>query len=511
MRKRWRTGQTRYILAFCLTSLLIYHAPLFSYAFHHIDHHSPDGWITLALLAAIVFITGFILLALIGLVSARLLKAFVVFSLLASAVALYFVNTYGVILDKGMMGNVFNTRSTEAFSFLSPKLALYVVVWGLAPAWLFARLRIERGHRLRLARNLLISVVLALALVLANGGKSLWFDNHSKHLGGVIMPWSFLINSARIGMDKLSANRKQTLLPDGAFADDRKMVVVLIIGESARADHFSLYGYGRKTNPLLEQENMTVLPNSRSCATYTTAAVHCILSASGSSSDTTEPLPSYLHRLGADVIWRTHNWGQPPLQVDDFHNAGDLSQSCSGENCQFDEVLLTGLDKRIASSTKNKIFVVLHMSGSHGPRYYQKYPARFEKFSPVCKSVELHECTRQSLINAYDNSILYTDYFIKRVIDLLGKQPSPALMLYLSDHGESLGEHGLYLHGAPNAIAPREQRNIPFLVWQSANFPWPYAPQRKNHSQSEVFHTILGAFGVNSSAYDQSLDLFSRP
>jgi lipid A ethanolaminephosphotransferase len=294
------------------------------------------------------------------------------------------------------------------------------------------------------------------------------------------------------------------------------MVVVLVIGESARAENFSLYGYKRNTNPNLKKVKNLVVLKAQSLATYTTASVHSMLSYKGSTSDNYEVLPNYLHRLGVYVIWRKHNWGAPTLHVDKVESLSDLKKFCKEKNCNYDEELLTDLDKEILSANKNKVFVILHTAGSHGPTYYKKYPKKFEIFKPVCKTVDLKECTHQELINAYDDTILYTDYFLFKTIQTLKKiKDRPVVMIYLSDHGESLGEYGLYLHGTPYYIAPKYQKDIPFLIWMSdmflkqKNFKIEKINKNKIYSTKNVFHTVLGAFDINNSIYNKNLDILN--
>jgi len=177
-------------------------------------------------------------------------------------------------------------------------------------------------------------------------------------------------------------------------------------------------------------------------------------------------------------------------------------------------VLLTNLEKEILKLKKNKTFVVLHTNGSHGPTYYKKYPKAFEVFTPACKTVNLQACTQQELINAYDNTILYTDYFLHQTITILKKfSDRPTMLIYASDHGESLGEYGLYLHGTPYSIAPDFQKDIPFLIWESDSF------QKKNggkidtgssYRQNNIFHTVMGAFDMNSTIYDNKRNILAR-
>ena len=230
-------------------------------------------------------------------------------------------------------------------------------------------------------------------------------------------------------------------------------------------------------------------------------------------------MPDYLQRHGVEVIWRSNNGGEPPLKVALYQRADDIRKGCTGTGCErlaFDEALLYRLKDLLADSTSRRIFVVLHPAGSHGPTYYRKVPRAFARFQPVCTSVDLGRCSPQSLVNAYDNSILYTDHFLAETIGILQAIPqSASAMIYLSDHGESLGERGFYLHGAPNSIAPDEQRAVPFLVWMSPAFRASRSVSATDmlakapFSDDNIFHSVLGAFGGSSAVYRPAFDLFS--
>lgn len=515
----WNPRVTGLIVAVALVNAGLYHKPLYSFAVANLDYSSPSGVLTLATLFFLVTFVTTLIFSLLSLVSLRLIKPLCMLGALCNALALYFVETFGVVLDKSMMGNVFNTDFTEASSFFHTKLLVYLLVLGASPCWLLSRVQIQRTRMLRRVTFLILVLLFGVGWIYASSTTWLWFDKNARKLGGMIMPWSYVINASRYYVDHLLASREQRLLPAASFVANEKTIVFLVIGEAARVQNFSLYGYRRATNPLMAESGVVALPRSRACATYTTASVICILSHIDTGrqfSSSYEPLPSYLQRHGIDVIWRTHNWGEPPLKVQTYERAEDLRRKCQGDMCDYDEVLLQGLDQRIRSSIKEKIFVVLHQNGSHGPAYYTNYPKRFEVFKPVCKSVELHQCTNDELVNAYDNTILYTDYFLHRAIGLLETFPKTATMLmYISDHGESLGEYGLYLHGTPYSIAPDVQKNIPFLVWMSDAFkqkktiPMTQLARQTKHSQANVFHSIMGAFDVRSEIYNRQLDIFS--
>lgn len=510
---------TTFIAVAAVLNALLYHLPLFSFAAGNLDLSSATGDLTLATLPVVLLCETVVALTMLALVSHRLLKPFCMLMALGSAVAVYFVVTYHVVLDETMMGNVLNTDLGESSEYLHPALLIYVLALGVLPCGLLARVHIRPTPRLRLAAAALGCLSITVLWCLLGARSWLWFDENSRRIGGMMMPWSYVINAGRFLAPKLMASDVQAPLPPATFSSDEKTVVVLVIGEAARARSFQLYGYDRPTNPLLSKAGVVVLKNATTCATYTTAAVQCILSNADARlpfSKRYEPLPSYLQRNGVDVIWRTRNWGEPPIKVQTYQKASDLSAICAGARCAYDEVLLSGLEARIKASSSRRVFVVLHQSGSHGPAYYARYPPEYEYFKPACKSVELGECSHDQLVNAYDNTILYEDYFLFGVISLLRQlQGTATLLIYVSDHGESLGEYGMYLHGIPYSIAPDVQKDIPFVVWMSDQFIRQKAVQtgslesQRAHRQRDIFHTVMGAFSMHSSAYTAKYDIFS--
>jgi lipid A ethanolaminephosphotransferase len=517
---RWAPSTTTFIVVTAGLNTALYHLPLFSFATRNLDLATFGGLLTLATVLIGVFLESALLLLLPALLSHRILKPFCMLMAVGNAVAVYFLVTYHVVLDATMMGNVLNTDFAEASAYLHPTLTVYVLALGVLPCWILTRVRIRPSPRLRLVIMAFVGLLITVTWAYLSATTWLWIDENSKRLGGMILPSSYVINAARYEVPRILSSGAQESLPPGTFASNEKIVVMLVIGEAARAKNFALYGYERPTNPLLSRAGVVALKKTSACATYTTASVRCILSNVDTESPFSkryEPLPSYLQRNGVDVIWRTHNFGEPPLRVQTYEKASDLRAACAGAHCDYDEVLLSGLQQRIETSSSQRIFVVIHESGSHGPDYYKKYPHEFEAFTPVCKSVELSQCTHQELVNTYDNTILYQDYFLSEAIGVLKKlQHSSALMIYVSDHGESLGEYGLYLHGVPYSIAPDVQKNIPFIVWMSDEFIQQKAVQpgalesQGSHSQRDVFHSVIGAFSMHSDAYVADYDIFSK-
>jgi lipid A ethanolaminephosphotransferase len=516
----WSVTPSRFIIAATLVNLIVFNIPLFDYAGDHIEVLSLNGIQTLVTVFITVYLITAGFLYLVGLISVHLIKFFYGLFLIGNSICLYFITTYQVVITKAMIGNIFNTDSSEALELFHPKIILYVLVFAIIPLVIMAKIKLTGPTRLRLSAHFAITLLACSVWIYSAASSWLWIDKNGKNLGALILPWSYVINTARYQADLAKLSVVQELLPDGQFKGHQKTIVFLILGETARSKNFSLYGYNRDTNPMLKSLNTVALNHPTSCSTYTTASLKCILSHQKSSSvfgANYEPLPSYLHRHGIDVIWRTNNWGEPKVTTDEYIKASQLKRTCTGKGCRLDEVLLKGLSTRIKQSTKDKIFVVLHQKGSHGPSYNTRYTPEFEKFTPVCKSVELNKCTSDELINAYDNTILYTDYFIAKAINTIkDSNIKLSMLMYVSDHGESLGEFGLYLHGTPYSVAPDVQKNIPFLVWMSEDFKLINGVSNTSintkpaHTHEDVFHSILGAFNMDSPVYNKSNDIFSH-
>jgi lipid A ethanolaminephosphotransferase len=516
---RTKPSTSSFVILLTLLNTALYNWPLFSFSIKNLDGFTLNSLQTLMTVFAAIYLVTTLVLYVLFILSRRLGKAVCVVFALANSLAVYFVVTYNVILDRTMIGNIFNTQYSESGQFLSPKLAIYFILLGILPAWLIIRASVQKTSRIRLFAHLIITVIVTSTWIWQSQSHWLWIDDHAKQLGGRIMPWSYVGNTIRYQNQLAKENVVQTLLPDATFGSNEKTVVVLVIGESARAENFSLYGYDKPTNPLLTaSENVVALKNATSCATYTTESVKCILShnnPSGSFSEQFEPLPSYLQRQGVDVFWRTKNWGEPPIKVASYLSSGDLKKNCEGSECDYDGVLLSHLAEQIQESDKQKVFVVLHQTGSHGPSYYSKYPKEFEVFKPICRSVELSNCTQEELINAYDNTVLYNDHFLDQLRKTLeGLKDTSSAYLYVSDHGESLGEGGIYLHGTPYSIAPEQQFKVPFFVWMSPSFidqrhiSIDRLRAREQSTQANIFHSVMGAFDMNSEIYNKDLDMF---
>ena len=433
-------------------------------------------------------------------------KVVIALSLIGDAISLYFINTYEVLITANMMGNVFNTRYSEASGFMSWAALLYVLLLGVLPCiWLFANKTAYSTFK-RFLANIGVALLVVMAVLLANMRNILWIDNNSTELGSLLMPWSYTVNTVRYFNKAKERNRKEIPLPDAEIVTNSKDVCVLIIGESARRQNFSLYGYERNTNPLLAGDSVKAYI-ANSAATFTTAAVKAILDHK-STGELYEILPNYLYRAGVDVVWRSCNWGEPPLHIEKVYNRKKLEDKYP-HAAGYDGVMLEELEEEILNCDKEKQLIVLHCSTSHGPTYNKKYPAGFEVFTPVCETVEMSEADRGELMNAYDNTIVYTDYLVHSVIEVLKKFPDRrCCMLFVSDHGESLGEDNLFMHGLPMNMAPREQYEIPFIVWQQDEGT--AMKDLDEVGQYHVFHSVMNYLGIESPIYNEELNIFVK-
>jgi len=493
-------------------TLLLYNLPFFGYVADNSNETGAAKFFLTASLVVVMLVLNFMMTCLaVGLLR-KVGRVLLAILSLINATAVYFVYTYNVIIDEVTIGNVFNTRYSEASGFFSWSLWLFLIGFGVLPA-LFCLLQpVARAKAKRLATVCAASLAIVLVTALLNIGQTLWISQHDTELGGLLQPWSYLVNTCRVVSINQGKKAEEIKLPDGRITDREKTVVVLVIGESARKANFQLYGYRRPTNPLLSRQQGLRVLQATSCATYTTAGTKAILEPKNSS-DLYELLPNYAFRTGADVLWRTSNWGEPPIHIDEYVNNLELGEQYPDADFKHDEILLQGLRERIASSPKDKLLVVLHTSTSHGPKYVDKYPKRFEVFKPVAANVEEGEKHLDRLVNAYDNTICYTDFLLDSLINMLRDMTDRhSALIFISDHGESLGENKIFMHGLPMKVAPKEQYEIPFLVWLSDGFRQ-YKPQSQLPNvleQHYVFHSVLNLLSIESPSYDKDYDIFQR-
>ena len=466
------------------------------------------------------------------------IKPVLVVLFLGASGASYFINHYGVVIDASMVQNVFETDAGEARELLNWQLLQTVTLLGIIPSLLVWRLPLRfpsGGRSLLLQLGTVAMSMIAVAVLLLMLFKTLApAVREHRELRFLLTPTNLF--QATHGYLKRQWATPAVIAPLGtdaakgvkwAAGPHRKTVTVIVVGETARAMNFSLNGYVRQTNPLLSQQaGLINFRNVSSCGTATAVSVPCVFSNFGRSDYTAdkahsqEGLLDVLEHAGFDVLWRDNNSGCKGVcdrvGYEDWARPSPNDPLCDVEECH-DERLLRGLPEKIRGG-KHDMVIVLHQKGSHGPAYWKRYPAGFGKFGPVCRTSELENCSQESIVAAYDNTILYTDYFLSRTIDLLRDAAGDSVdtaMLYVSDHGESLGEHNMYLHGAPWIISPPEQRKVPMMLWLSDGFRSRFrishnclatrAAQQFSHDN--VFHSVLGLLNVSTAVYNPKLDV----
>lgn len=458
----------------------------------------------------------------------RMLKPVLILIVLVSSQTAYFMDTYNVVIDDHMIQNILETNLPEARDLLNMKQLGYLIILGLAPSLIIYRIKIKSASRktLLLQKAKSIGIVLGIAVIIMLGlGKfyASFFREH-KTLRFYSNPAYYLYSLGYYAKASLS-NPSQGIQPLGEDVrllprQGRKLIVV-VVGEAARWDHFSLNGYPRETNPLLKYEEVINFPQFTSSGTETGVSVPSMFSVFGRKGyqkekvRQTENILDILHRAGVTILWRDNNSDSKGVAVrlpyEDFRTSAK-NTVCEGGECR-DEGMLVGLQEYLTAHPTGDIVIVLHQMGNHGPAYYKRYPQAYEKFTPVCQSNQLEQCSQESIVNAYDNALLYTDYFLSRVIGFLKQNDAvfQTAMLYMSDHGESLGEKGLYLHGFPYALAPEAQTHVGALAWFGSQYPVDKTTLRQRaaapYSHDYLFHTLLGMLDASTSLYRPELDM----
>lgn len=442
------------------------------------------------------------------------------FFLIVSSQAAYYMDQYGIVIDTVMIDNIVQTNLHEAAGLLNMNLLIRTLFLGLLPAWFVLRKTpVPQVVKAELMSKiaLLILFVLGIGAVVApfTAGYASFIREH-KMTRMFANPIYFTYSGVQYLTQKFKSTEvvrlKQTATDAVEIGPEHKNeLIILVVGETARADRFSLNGYAKETNPQLSKQDVVSMTDVSSCGTSTGESVPCMFSImkrkhfNREEALHIENALDVLYENGVQILWRDNNSDSKGvavrMQYEDFKSP-KLNPECD-EECR-DIGMLSGLDEYIASKTKKDILIVLHQMGNHGPEYYRRYPKEFERFTPACKSSDLKNCTKEEIDNAYDNAILYTDFFLSKVIDYLKKYDGryETAMLYVSDHGESLGEHGIYLHAAPYMIAPKEQTHIPAILWMGKNFDYqidqlkPYRDYPLSHD--DLFCMLLVGFEMDS-------------
>ncbi|MGP5202891.1 phosphoethanolamine transferase [Psychrobacter aquimaris] len=448
--------------------------------------------------------------------------------LITAAICGYFTDAYGTIFDTNMLINSMETDQAEAMGLFAPSMVIRLLILGVLPAFIISKIHLKRftwqRSILQKTATLILSIALIAACLLPFGDQYASFFRQHKQVRSYANPITPIYSTIKLGENYVNELRRpdtftlhatdaKRVAPANSTAKPKLMVFV--VGETARADHFGLNGYTRNTTPLLsKQSNLYSFKDAVSCGTSTAYSVPCMFSYANRENydiDTAkynENVLDTLSKQGVNVVWRDNNSSSKGVAdrvtFEDYKTA-DTNPNCDVE-CR-DIGMLDGFDKlvKLGSSEKETpkdTLILLHQMGNHGPAYYQRYPKEFETYKPVCMTNELSKCDAQSVINGYDNAILYTDYFLDNVIDTLKpyEQDYDVVMVYMSDHGESLGENNIYLHGLPYKFAPDTQKHVPAVIWSpdSNNID---ADSLSSMSSQPVSHdfitpTLLSFFGI---------------
>lgn len=527
----WRPqlGSIAVSILTALYLLVLTNRSFWSKAWHYLDGR-PTTFASIAVGIACLYI------ALCIAVSVKYaMKPVFILLIVASAAGAWFMDRYGVIIDMDMIRNAAETNSAEAGHLITPAFLLHMFLYAVLPSALLLWVKV-RHHTFfwKLRANLAIILpALVIALVAGLSHARLyaatvrvhrdWFDTLNP-----VVPLATAIRFAAgetADRDIVAAPLGEDARIDDVPAGQRKpRLMIVVAGETARAENFSLGGYGRDTNPELKAKGVLYFPETTSCGTATAVSLPCMFSVypradySHRKGLATQNLLDVLSHAGVDVEWWDNNTGSKRIAARVKEHSPlvkDDPAHCFGGECR-DQVLLDHLDGWIGS-VKTDTVLVLHQIGSHGPAYYLRYPEEFRRFTPECRSAEFSECTREEIVNAYDNTIAYTDHILAGVIDRLQKVEDrlDVSMLYMSDHGESLGELGLYLHGAPYMIAPSQQTHVPFVLWLGKDAKAAYSAAcldretTQPQSHDNLFHTVLGMMRVTTTVRDPALDLLS--
>ncbi|HEF6624103.1 lipid A/FlgG phosphoethanolamine transferase EptC [Campylobacter jejuni] len=442
-------------------------------------------------------------------------KFFSILFIISSFLSVYFISFYGVLIDSDMIQNVVQTDIKEVKDLLNLKLILFVVL-ALLLVFYVVKVKIDyygsfKSHIKIKIINIISGLIVVCAVLIPLSKTFLPFFRNYNEIRMYNTPFYQIYAVYRYYVRFVKAKPEFKTIANDAYRENNhtKKLLVLVVGETARAANYSLGGYTKNdTNFYTKKDNVVFFDNFSSCGTATAVSLPCMFSISKrenySSSEFQENAMDVLYKTGVDAVWFDNNSG-----------------GCKGvcDRLAYKQKLSSDLDENLLAPFKEKLnhlsdqnIIVLHLQGSHGPTYYKRYPSEFKKFTPTCDTNELSKCDSEALINTYDNTLLYTDYLLSEIIKLLKEQKSyESSLFYLSDHGESLGENGIYLHGMPYAIAPSYQTHIPAIFWSNDKNLMNLAKEYKGLklSQDNLFSTLLGYFDVKTSVYEPEYDLLN--
>lgn len=516
LKKQWNISWLNFTLL-CAAFLSAMNFNLFIFIYQSIDE-SATLWQHIAFVP-MVFLLLFVILTLF--LVPYLSKFFMVIFIMVACVSAYFMSAYGVIIDKNMLENALKTDMREVRELLNLKFILFVLFLGILPCLLVLKTRIiyarEAKHALLIRfACFFVGVILLLAIFVPQTQFFVPFFRQYYQSEYYTTPFYQLKSLVKyIKSRTFTKPPLEIIAQDATMLDDKKKLLIIVVGETARAEDFSLLEKDRATsndtNPYTAQMGVVFFNNVSSCGTATAVSLPCMFSDSVrkeyKGSEFKENALDILQKVGVRVAWFGNNSGGCQDVCDRLRQVKMYEED-------YDGALLPDIQKAIhqAMSESKSSVIVFHLQGSHGPTYYKRYPKDFAHFTPTCDTNELQKCTQEQLINTYDNTILYSDYVISELIKMLQtKSEIQASLLYISDHGESLGENGIYLHAMPYFIAPKEQTHIPLIFYSNDKNLMNLASKHKDYALSHdyLFSTLLGYFDVRTKVYDKNLDIFS--
>tara|TARA_R110000868_G_scaffold120478_1_gene319974 strand:- start:39270 stop:40658 length:1389 start_codon:yes stop_codon:yes gene_type:complete len=438
------------------------------------------------------------------------------------------------VFDYGMVQNTFETDTAEALSYINIYSLLFFIIFSALPSWLIYSVKLvykpflyEIISRLKLLAISIITVLIIVGLFNANYAA---VGRNNKDLINYITPYKMFDASYKYIRDNYFHQplkfKVLDTTPSISLAPNKKQLMVLVLGETARAQSFSLNGYKKLTNKNLEKKGVVSFSNVSSCGTATAVSVPCMFSRmyktnyNKRSAIAQQNVIDIIHLAGSDVLWISNNNGSckgvcTRVKTKQVSTNKD-NPLCDGEYC-YDEALLKPLKIKMKNITNQSTLIILHMIGSHGPTYFKRYPEDKRLFMPDCQRSDIQNCSQEQLVNTYDNTIAYTDYVLSKIITELDSisriNDIDVSMLYISDHGESLGEKGLYLHGLPYAFAPQEQTHIPMIYWaasRQSNMDLACLKNISNRpiSHDNLFDILLSNMSIKTTIYNPGNDPF---
>lgn len=491
----------------------------------------PESPVRQALFGAGVFALTLLLLELLG--PWKLQRPVAAALILVSSAAHYFERIFGVLIDREMVRNVMETTVTESQHLVTLSAIFWIGLTGVLPAALVFWPRVQRFGPWHQLWRWPVGVGLAFALMvgaLFSDYKAFSAALRERHdLMAPYQPGATLNAVIGYGREQWKtaepvARPLGTDARPGPFlsAAEKPVLLVIFAGETVRAQNWGLNGYARDTTPGLAARNVINFPDVTACSTSTAVSLPCMFSRLPASEYSRagflseENLLDVLTHAGLTVEWHDNNTGDQRIATRTGWARVDAAlspEACAGE-CT-DEAFLPLLRDKLATITENTV-LVLHMIGSHGPAYHLRYPSERAVFLPDCQTAVFAQCTTDQIVNTYDNTVLETDYVLSQTIDLIsGSDRVLGGMVFLSDHGESLGEDGLYLHAAPKFMAPDVQTKVPMVFWLAPEFQAALGldetclqeAAKRPASHDNLFHTVLGLLDVTTTVRDPALDL----